>query len=145
MIIIQDSREQSPFTFEGALYEGLAVKVAGLKTADYSIEGLEDMVGVERKSMPDLLQSISTNRETFEKMMVRSLELDAFIVVIEEPFRNLGCKEYQSHMNRKAAVQTVYSWLSKYRCSFWFAESREGAEFATYNFLRHYHKRVSNK
>jgi len=142
MIIIQDSREQSPFPFDGPWYEGVIVKVAGLKTADYSIEGLEDVVGVERKSMPDLLGSISTGRERFEKEMVRALELDAFMVVIEEPFRNLGTKDYQSHMNRNAAIQTVFSWLSKYRCSFWFAESREGAEFATYNFLRHFHKRI---
>ena len=141
MIIIRDSREQSPFHFDHPRFDGVGVKVFGLKTGDYSIEGMENFCAVERKSMPDLLQSMSTGRERFEREMIRSIDLEAYMVVIEEPFRNLGCKEYQSHMNRKAAIQTVYSWLSKYRCSFLFAESREGAEYATFHFLRHFYER----
>lgn len=139
--LIQDSREQSPYLFDHPRYKDLAVKVAGLSTGDYSVEGMEHLVAVERKSMPDLLQSISTGRERFENELIRALELDAFMVVIEEPFRNLGNKDYQSNMNRTAAIQTVFSWMSKYRCTWFFAESREGAEYATYHFLRHYAKR----
>ena len=145
-VIICDSREQSAFEFDNPkLYKNAAVKVAGLKTGDYSIEGMEHLAAVERKSMPDFLGSISTSRERFERELERSLELDAFMVVIEEPFRNLGSKEYVSHMNRNAAVQTVLSWMSKYRCTWFFAESRDGAEFATYHFLRHYYKRHKNE
>jgi len=144
MILIADSREQHVFEFDHPRYENVAVKVAGLKTGDYSIEGMESMVAVERKSMPDLLGSISTGRQRFENELERALDIKSFMVVIEEPFRNLGCNEYQSRMNRGAAIQTIFSWMSKYRCTWWFAESREGAEFATFSFLRHFHKRHSH-
>ena len=101
----------------------------------------KNIVAVERKSMPDLLQSISTGRDRFERELERAMSLEAFMVVIEEPFKSLGIKDYVSNMNRKAAIQTVFSWMSKYRCTWFFAESRAGAEFATYHFLRHFYQR----
>lgn len=143
MIILMDSREQSPFLFDHPRYEGVPVKTIGLPTGDYSIEGFEDRIAVERKSMPDLLGSISTGRDRFAREMERSMELEAFMVIVEEPFRNLGSKDYQSRMNRNAAIQTVISWFSKYKCPWHFAESREGAEFVSFHFLRHFYERVN--
>jgi len=141
--LIVDSREQAAFEFSHQRYENVPVFVDGLKTGDYSFRGGEDYAIVERKSMPDLLGSISTRREPFERELERAMELPCFMVVVEEPFRNLGCKEYQSNMNRNAAIQTVLSWMGKYRCSWFFAESRDGAEYATYHWLRHCHRRLN--
>lgn len=42
MVIIRNTREQNGYTF-GFLPQG-QVKVASLRTGDYSIEGLEDQV-----------------------------------------------------------------------------------------------------
>ena len=56
MVIIRDTREQNGYTF-GFLPQD-QVKVATLPTGDYSIEGLEDQVTIERKSLADAFGTI---------------------------------------------------------------------------------------
>ena len=46
-VIIIDSREQIPYEFEGS-------QVGTLKSGDYSLDGFQDRVAVERKSKADL-------------------------------------------------------------------------------------------
>ena len=56
--VLVDSREELPFTFEP-----MPSKVAGLQTADYSIEHLEQYIAIERKSLPDLLCCVTGKHE----------------------------------------------------------------------------------
>ncbi|MBG0790950.1 MAG: ERCC4 domain-containing protein [Desulfovibrionaceae bacterium] len=142
MKIVRDSREQSPFRFDGEQYEGVIVTEGTLTTGDYSLVGLESRVAVERKSLPDFVASISTGRERFERELVRARGLDAFMVVVESPFSDLVAGNYRSRMEPKAATQTVYSFMSRYRATFHFAQSRAWAEYATFHFLRHYARQV---
>jgi len=143
--IVRDSREQSPFHFDGGQYENVEVQEGSLATGDYSLVGLESRVAVERKSRPDFMASISTGRERLERELTRARGLDAFMVVIEAPFSEIVAGNYRSRMQPKAAVQTVYSFMSRYRATFHFAQSRVMAEYATYSFLRHYAKRVERE
>ena len=145
MKIIRDSREQSPFHFDGGQYENVEVQEGSLATGDYSIAGLESRVAVERKSLPDFMTSISTGRERFERELTRARGLDAFMVVVEAPFSEIVAGNYRSRMQSKAATQTVYSFMSRYQATFHFAQSRAMAEYATYSFLRHYAKRVERE
>ncbi len=145
MKIIRDSREQSPFHFEDGRYEGVEVIEGTLTTGDYSIAGLESRVAVERKSLADFIGSISTGRERFERELTRARGLDAFMVVIEAPFSDLVAGNYRSRMDAKAATQTTYSFMARYRCAFHFAQSRAWAEYAAYHFLRHYARQVKRE
>jgi len=143
--IVQDSREQSPFHFDGEQYDNVEVQEGSLTTGDYSLAGLESRVAVERKSLPDFMTSISTGRDRFERELTRARGLDAFMVVVEAPFSEIVAGNYRSRMKPKAATQTVYSFMSRYRATFHFAQSRAWAEYATYSFLRHYAKRVEKE
>ncbi len=145
MKIVRDSREQSPFHFDGEQYKGSEVREGNLTTGDYSLVGLENRVAVERKSLPDFMASISTGRERFERELVRARGLDAFMVVIEAPFSDVVAGKYRSHMKPKAATQTIYSFMSRYRTTFHFAQSRSWAEYATFHFLRHYARQVERE
>ena len=145
MKIIRDSRELSPFHFDGDKYDGVTVIKASLATGDYSLAGLESRVGVERKSLADFVGSISTGRERFERELTRARGLDSFMVVVEAPFSEMVAGNYRSRMQPKAAVQTVYSFMSRYRTSFHFAQSRAMAEYATFHFLRHYARQVEKE
>ena len=49
LCIIQDTREQAPYTF-ACITPPPLVEVATLASGDYSIKGLEDKVAIERKS-----------------------------------------------------------------------------------------------
>jgi len=145
MKIVRDSREQSPFHFDGEQYENIEVQEASLTTGDYSLAGLESRVAVERKSLPDFMASISTGRERFERELIRARGLDAFMVVVEAPFSEIVAGNYRSRMQPKAATQTVYSFMSRYRATFHFAQSRAMAEYATFHFIRHYARQVEKE
>ncbi|WP_319584905.1 ERCC4 domain-containing protein [uncultured Pseudodesulfovibrio sp.] len=145
MKIVRDNREQSPFHFVGEQYEGVTVVEGTLATGDYSLAGLESRVAVERKSLADFVASISTGRDRFERELARARGLDAFMVVVEAPFSDLAAGSYRSRMKPKAATQTVYSFMSRYRATFHFAQNRAWAEYATFHFLRHYARQMERE
>ena len=145
MQIIVDSREQAPFHFDGPKFEGATIAEGTLTTGDYSLVGLEHRVAVERKSLADFMASISTGRDRFERELTRARGLDAFMVVVEAPFSDVVAGNYRSKMQPKAATQTAYSFMSRYRTTFHFAQSRAWAEYATFHFLRHYAKQVERE
>jgi hypothetical protein len=138
MRIIVDSREQSPYTFQHERYAGTLVESGTLQTGDYSLAGLTDRVAVERKSLPDLVMCLSKERERFERELQRAAGLDAFAVVIECAWGDLAGGRYKSRMNPHSACQSVLSFTCRYRVPFLFAGSRQGAEYATWGFLRQY-------
>src|SRR5690242_13649754 len=61
-ITIIDTRETAPYSFAGLRADAkdhnrqlvIPTKFAGLPTGDYSIEGMENLIVVERKSLADL-------------------------------------------------------------------------------------------
>jgi hypothetical protein len=64
-VVLVDTREQNPFDFsrfEG-WFAGIEKKL--LKLGDYSIEGLENICVVERKDLPDLVRSLTSERNVF--------------------------------------------------------------------------------
>ena len=65
-VILIDTREQAPLAFSH-----LEAEAATLATGDYSVKGLEDDFTVERKSMADLLGSLTHDRERFFRELQR--------------------------------------------------------------------------
>lgn len=64
--ILVDTREQTPL-----LFNRLPSVRGTLTTGDYSIVGGEDLFAVERKSIPDLVVSVTGERERFERELHR--------------------------------------------------------------------------
>jgi ERCC4-type nuclease len=79
MEIIIDTREQLPLTFTG--HETIRRK---LDEGDYNIEELEDKIVIERKSLPDLYQSITSDHQQFKKEILRARDKGkTFYIFIE--------------------------------------------------------------
>ncbi len=137
--IICDTREQRPFSFTGAqIYEGTSVTVSSLPTGDYSVEGLEAAVAVERKSLPDLVQCLAGSRERFVRELERSRALESFCVIVEAPWEALAKGEYRSQLRPQAACQSVAAFMARLGVPFWFCGSRAAAEYCCWSFLRQY-------
>jgi len=70
-IILKDTREKLGWDFES--YEKCeAMKIQGLKTGDYTLEGLETILCVERKaSTGELSLNLGKKRKTFEAEVER--------------------------------------------------------------------------
>ena len=63
--VVVDTREQNPFGF--SRFEGwfAGVEKRALNLGDYSIAGLEERCVVERKDLPDLVHSFTSERPAF--------------------------------------------------------------------------------
>ena len=133
--IVVDSREQCPFRFEGYPVE---VETGALASADYSLHGFTDRIGIERKSMQDLIHCLGPDRERFSRELQRLKAYDSSAVVIEQPQSVLRLGHYRSAMNAESAWQSVIALSMRFRVPFWFCDSRADAEAVTFNFLRHY-------
>lgn len=138
MLITVDSREQAPFTFTGPRYEGTTTTTGTLQSGDYSLNKLESLVSVERKSLQDLVMCLGRERERFEREMQRAAAYDSFLVVVEASFGDLATHQYRSQLNAHSACQSVLAFTARYRVPFLFAGSRTAAEYATWGFLRQY-------
>ena len=142
MKIVVDSREQLKFPFSEYQVE---VVEGTLTAGDYSLVGLESLVAVERKSLPDLVACLGRERPRFERELERLRGFEAAAVVVEAPMSALALGEYRSALNPKAAYESVVAFMCRYRLTFYFAQDRRGAEHFTVSFLRHYWRTVERR
>ncbi|MDY0149506.1 MAG: ERCC4 domain-containing protein [Kiritimatiellia bacterium] len=133
--IVCDSREQQPFTFDGF---PVVVTPGTLASGDYSLHGFTDRIAVERKSLPDLLHSISKERERFERELQRLKAHDFACVLVEANVDDLRAGQYRAKLNPEAAWQSVLAFTQRYRIPFIWSESRADAEQVAFDFLRHF-------
>ena len=130
MVILSDYREKAPFHFEG--YE---VERTNLEVGDYSIQGLEKLIAVERKSLDDLTACMGRDRERFVNELRRARSMRCFCVIIEGSFFDLQSGRYFSSIKSEQAVASVMGWQSSFRIPFFFAGGRSEAEAATLAYL----------
>jgi ERCC4-type nuclease len=139
MIVIIDSREQMPYEFR------LPTEVAGLKTGDYSVKGLESWVAVERKTVADLVACLTTGRDRFENELHRGRGLDYFALVVEASLVDLATGKYRSQMLPKAVIQSLMTFSVRYRLPVFFAENRVYGERITESLLQKYYREMEKK
>ena len=108
VVAICDTREQTPLDLSP-----LRVIRTGLHVGDYSLAGLESVVAVERKSLPDLLAGVGRERDRFQR------ELDALrgwpvsAVVIEASWRDLDLGDWRSSITPKQVRASCTSWIAQ--------------------------------
>ena len=135
MKIIVDTRETNAYQFLNITPKPTLL-YRGLKSGDYSIEGFEDRITIERKSQIDLFGSTGKGRQRFEREFDRLASFDYAAVVIEADLHTI-IKNPPEHsaMNPKAVFRTLLSWSLKYDVHIWPCPSRAFAEKTTYLLL----------
>lgn len=143
MKIIRDSREQLPYSFDRW---PVSVQVSGIPTGDYSINGFEDKIAVERKSLNDLVSCLmGKNRDRFEKELTRARSYQVFAVVIEANLFQIMGKQYHSVMNPDAVMQSITAFYIRYGVPFLFAGDRSGGEYVTFSLLQKYVQEIQKR
>jgi len=95
MKIVVDTREQKP------LFKGKDTITKKLDVGDYSIEGFETKIGIERKSCSDLFGTLGGGHARFKKELARATLLDYFAIVIEGSNTTVENKDFDgSHHSR---------------------------------------------
>jgi ERCC4-type nuclease len=114
--IIQDDREKQPWSFLTKYYK---VKIARLAVGDYSIEGYEDKIAIEKKSgiMEVLGNLVAGNRPRFERMLERLSKYPVKTLVVCEPLSGSLIRFYLTILKRKSRCQlteeSFYYWLAR--------------------------------
>lgn len=126
---IVDSREQLPFDLAP-----LNIEPGTLSAGDYSVRGLEHLVAIERKSLPDLICCCGTERERFQRELQRLLAYSTRCVVVEASWADLEAGGWRSKLTPQSATGSVLSWIGQ-GVPFLFAGSREAAQRATSRML----------
>lgn len=94
-IIFVDSREQRKLEFEG-----VPIEIKALKFGDYSLNDIvvSSNTYIERKSMADLIGTLSGGLERFKREISRSIESQAkLIILVEENLKN--CLDFRNLPN----------------------------------------------
>jgi len=147
--VICDSREQLPYSFDRmpgrTPDEIIAVPAAvqGLPSGDYSIQGMEELIAIERKSLDDAYGSVTWGRRRFEAEIGRLDEMPGFAaVVIEADWREIVSPAdhrpgWENQTDPRSVVGTINAWSIRYPRVHWLAcGSRREAEIRTFQILQ---------
>ena len=112
VVIVQDSREQHGYS---DLFVSPCI-VDSLAVGDYSVAGLTHLVAVERKSLPDLLQSLTHERDRFERELTKARALQRFYVVIEANAADILAGRFngKSQANPRAVWESICCFSIRY-------------------------------
>lgn len=116
--------------------------------ADYSIEGLEEFIQIERKSLEDLYGTLGGRRGEFEAEIARINECEFAAVIVEASWRQiLHEPPRRSQLNPRSVEGTIQAWSIRYPRVHWFAcDGRCGGERMAFRLLdMFWRQRMHNK
>ena len=113
MLICIDTREQHPLEFDRC-----AVVRDTIPTFDYSIEGDQDCFAIERKSLPDLIQSLAIQknycRELKKIRRARSLQkMPRIFYVVEANREDIEHFDYSLFTGGRVGPDFIFHQLSE--------------------------------
>ena len=147
-VVIQDTREQAPWTFQGIILDKrqwvVPRKVATVATGDYSIEGRQTSLVIERKSSSDLIGSVTAGNARFRREHERMAEIvkaGGFACVVVEGCLAAICDELDHdhdagrRVTSESILGAVASWPARYHVPWFFAGDRRRAEQLAFRVL----------
>lgn len=123
--IIEDSREQTPLDFSG--FRGVESIRQGLKTGDYSVQGYEDKLCFERKSVQDLVGTLVGGHERFLREMERMRDFEAKYILVEHSPTILYsyCVKHGWQYKFNTIIQSLLAYACHYQVRVRFCKDRE--------------------
>jgi ERCC4-type nuclease len=122
--VIIDTREQEPYSFDPRL--ATAVRRA-LPAGDYSVDGLEACVAVERKTLDDFVSTVIHNRARFREELRKLTGYQAACVVVEAGLIDVLQKRYRGDAHPNAVLGNALSLILDYRVPVFFCTTRQAS------------------
>jgi ERCC4-type nuclease len=123
--IIRDTREQDPWVFPHP------TEIRTMKTGDYTMAGVEDLVVLERKRHGEFVQCMTSQRDRFVRELERARTIPHFHVIVEASLKGLieGLyDDWPSNTNLNSIRGTLAAWSNRYpTVRFWFPGDRKAA------------------
>lgn len=152
-VVLVDTREQQPFALLASHPNWIGgERRMALKTGDYTVEGMEGLLALERKNLPDLVACIVTYRRRFLASCERLAKFEWKAILIEATYEEIkrgwgetdipsqvhpnavcgtldaieakfGIPIIYSSTHRELATERAASWLSKHFTYWWLEEN----------------------
>lgn len=110
LVVLVDRREQRPLPVE----QFLPTLPASLYTGDYSLQGAEDQFAVERKSIEDVVSSLSTGRDRFEHELLRLRSMRWKRLLIVGSHLEVEQHRYRSQMTPAAVLGSLAAFEARF-------------------------------
>ena len=109
VIVITDSREQLPLKLEP-----LRTEIGTLQTGDYALFGCDE-IRIERKSLPDLVQCVGSERERFTREVERLLAFRIRILLVESTWEQIESHEpafpqWRGQVSKESVIGSLLGW-----------------------------------
>jgi len=115
-VVLIDTREQAPLRFDREAH-GVLSAVATIRTGDYSVAGCEDLIRIERKSLPDLAacccagsKTAEGERERFERELTDLAQFRLRWLLIVGSWQDLRAGNYGSRINPASVEASLAAW-----------------------------------
>ena len=134
-VIIMDTRENCGYLFKGKEAEAKIV-MKKLDVGDYSLEGYENEIVIERKRINELFGNFAGDRERFMREVERMEKIPYKFLLIEGSFSDLvEMKKLPGKVSIKLVVATLISLMIKHNIKVVFAGNPKLAEQLAYRIL----------
>jgi ERCC4-type nuclease len=113
LVIIQDTREQAGW----GRYFTCEWEIETISVGDYTARGVEHLISLERKSLPDLLGSLTHDRDRFERELAKARAYQKFFVVIEASATDVlegNYGRFGANINPTSIWETVATFSTRY-------------------------------
>ena len=136
--VVVDTREQEPYVFDP---QCVAVTRRALPAGDYSIEGREDSVAVERKTLEDFVSTVIRSRKRFTRELQRLAGYEAACIVVEADLSDILGGRYRSGAHPNAVLGTILSIVVDFDIPVFFCSDRQAACRFVEGFLLRFHRK----
>jgi len=101
-VIVIDTREKKPYAFNSARVG--SVKKA-LPAGDYSLEGYENQVVIERKTLTDFISTVVHNKPRFQAELLKLKNYKFAWIILESSIEEIFQEQYRSAIKPKALFE----------------------------------------
>lgn len=127
--VVIDTREQTPWTFP----DKIKTIRRGIHFGDYTLDGLDEIVAIERKSPMDMIGCVGRSRSRFEDHLYGLADLPFAHVIVECSMAELCRACRTTGVDVSSMMGTIVSWQAATGVHFWTPDDRR---FATALALR---------
>jgi len=140
--IIVDTREQEAYSFPAARVETVR---RALSAGDYSLDGYETSVAIERKTLEDYVNSVIHARERFMREVETLATYDLACVAVEATFDDVASHRYRSRALPYAVVGATMAIIVSHGVPVFFCGGRQLARRFVEDLLCRYHRKVQRE
>ena len=114
--ILIDTREKTPLIFGD-----IPLEYTALAAGDYSLKSFSDLIAIERKSLPDLVQCVGKERTRFTACLMRLSAYKCKAVIVEATLNDIFLGDWRGEVKSSQVLGSISSWQARFGVPFIYA------------------------